>query len=332
MQVAHPQPHPPIGHLEPEDERKLGAPLKDFLRRWIRIPDADVKWAKLVVQHVLTNAPFKPDWIFTSAPPESLFLAGAKLKQAFGAKWACDFRDHWFEQPHFSLRETKFRQFIEKAWLAQYRSHLDMGIAVNDLIAQEYSNLFGTSILTIPHFTVSKPVIRPALNDDHKHIVHVGRFSLSDPNCQIDDLLNCFESVAKSAPHLRLHLVGALSAEEISKVEASCMRKQIIRVGVVPMEQALGYLEVADALALVGASDATAPPSKAVEYAKAGKPTLFFSQAAWVDKMAGADYNPKIELRHIANGKSGGTVLPAPQDHIAAGQQVYDALLAKLPS
>ncbi len=320
MAVPHPQPVAEIG------SGHSNSPLKDFLRHWARIPDADVKWAKQAAKAFLDAAPFTPDWVITSTPPESSLLFGQTVKAATGARWASDFRDHWLVRPHLESREQWLRKTLEKHWARKVLRTLDLGFAVNSQIQHEYAAYTQAPVSVLPHFTLLQDTAPYKFTPGYIHLVHTGRFSLSDPNCSITPLLQAFETARHAAPDLRLHLVGALSLEEQSEVAASSQSAAIELHGVVSPSQAVAMQKDSDGLVLVAAPDATVVPSKIVEYQAAQRPILLVGSPRLRASTPGQELSVTDQMLALAKSQLAVLVDDMPATHLEAGQWVFDQL------
>ncbi|MBY0422923.1 MAG: hypothetical protein K2Q06_11515, partial [Parvularculaceae bacterium] len=93
------------GRVVPHPNRDAGtappAPpgWRDHARDWLLWPDPDIRWSRRAAAAALA-ADFAPDWVWTTAPPESIHIGGLLMKRSRGARWLADVRDHWLDRPH----------------------------------------------------------------------------------------------------------------------------------------------------------------------------------------------------------------------------------------
>ena len=253
-------------------------------------PDPDIRWCLRAGRAALANAPWKPDWVWTTSPPESVHAAGAMVKRHTGARWIADFRDHWLERPHRRERLALHRRIgegtIARGWLAA----ADLVTCVDSSIAAELKRLGARNPRVAPHFaptSAPEPVTLPA-NDIN--VVHTGSIALSDPLARIGNLIEPFEQALTRNPALHLHLVGRLTEAEVAAVRASPAQARITLHGVQPLARSLGLQHAADALVLVGSSKTHVPPSKITEYLATDAPIIVCGDGAWRNdpRVAGA--------------------------------------------
>jgi glycosyltransferase involved in cell wall biosynthesis len=256
---------------------------RNAAREWLRCPDPDIVWAKRAAKAALTSLPFKPDWILTTSPPESVHWAGNELKRVTGARWCADFRDQWFERAFRLHRRNRFRRTLESVYARHLLRNADLTVSVNELIDSEISRLSeirDENRIVIGHFL--PPRIEGFLFEGlGPHLLHSGSFSMSDPECSIESTLRAFAVAAEKMPAMRLHLAGRLSSDELNAISSSPVANQITLHGVVSLEQSLAMQTAADALIVTAAPNAPVPPGKYVEYQAAGRPIIATGDGPW---------------------------------------------------
>jgi hypothetical protein len=279
--VAHPNrdPAPDIG----TGQTSALAFARDVAREWLRWPDPDIGWAKRAVKAAQASLPFKPDWILTTSPPESVHWAGNELKRVTGARWCADFRDQWFDRAFRLNRRNAYRRALESVYARNLLRNVDVAVSVNELIDSEVAHL---SSLPDRKRTVIGHFLPPrgqgyVFEGPGPHLLHSGSFSISDPECSIEPTLRAFALAAKEIPTLRLHLAGRLSTDESKAVSSSPVVNQITLHGVVSLEQSLAMQSAADALIVTAAPNAPVPPGKYVEYQAAGKLIIATGDGPW---------------------------------------------------
>ncbi|PHR56629.1 MAG: hypothetical protein COA43_13465 [Robiginitomaculum sp.] len=259
---------------------------RSFLRSLLLWPDPDISWAKACVRLALSSGDdFLPDVIITTSPPESLHYAGYKLKQAYGAVWVADFRDHWLDSPHRIERNTFFRKMGERIYAKHILRKADIILSVNNDILEECTR-FAPKVAQyeFPHFS-PPPVSEKILPDPFIHIVYTGGFSLSERHRAPSILLAPFEQALRTNPQLFLHIAGRFLDEEIKEIKKSPAIKNICIYDYLTLEDAHALQYGADALALMGTLQTYAPGGKMSEYqavsARTGAPIIAFGEGPW---------------------------------------------------
>ncbi len=278
-------PHP---HVDPPTGAPSQAGLRDRLRASVLLPDPDVRWAWRAGSAVLDIA---PDWVFSTSPPESSHVGGARLARRFGCRWVADFRDHWFESPLRAERAAlPLRTAIERRIARRLARRIDLAIAVSKSIAREMRGLGARRVEVLENFA-APPAGRIALSAGEIHVVHTGSFALSDPARRLAPVLDAF--AAAGNPRVRLHLVGRLTDEETRLVAACPAAGRIALAGPVDLETARAWQASADVALLVTAPDTPHVPGKLAEYRAAGRPVIAFGGGAWL-KAAGIEAVPDL--------------------------------------
>jgi glycosyltransferase involved in cell wall biosynthesis len=294
-------------HSPSETTAPAPSPVRDFAREALLWPDPDIRWSRRAARVALENCPFRPDWVFTTSPPESLLAAGAFLKAHTGAAWVHDFRDNWLVRPFRKQREVGWRAAGERVLARRWLSHCDAAIAVNAAIANEVRSYAPSLPVEIIEHFIHETHETIVLAADRINVVHTGSFSLSDPDTRLFDLLAAFDTAVKVQPKLHLHLVGRLSHAEHQSTLALAKMGQLTVHGVKPLEVARAFQNAADALVLVGSASAPYPPGKTTEYLATGKPIIAFGAPVWA-MLFNADRAPADRLCSLQKGQSGARV------------------------
>lgn len=272
--VAHP-------NRDPSDAPASSSfTLRAIARDWLLWPDPDIRWCERAARTVVASG-WRPDWVLSTSPPESIHLAGKRLASALGARWAADFRDTWLDAPHRVQRRRWHRRLGEK-WLArQLLPTADVVLAVDPVVAAEAAKLGARAPKVLPHFTSLAPAAPHVFPPATLNIVHAGSIELSDPEARIESLLTPFEMAASERKDLRLHLVGRISARERAAVDASSAASAIVAYGPLPYDEARSYMAGADALAFVASGKMHVPPSKIADYLAFDRPILGCGEGLW---------------------------------------------------
>ena len=304
LQVNHPTRDPQRADATPVQRFDPKKHIRNLAREWLLWPDPDIRWslrAFAAAKAELKKNNFQPHWVITTSPPESIHSVGALAKKHYGAIWLADFRDHWFVRA-FRLEKRNFiRRTFEQRYARRMLRNLDGFFTVNKLIEDEIYELIPNKVpsLVAPH--LAPPPEAPAnLPPGETHLVHTGSFSLSDPECRIEDLLTPFEEAATKNAKLRLHLVGRLTTQEEKLVNNTTSREQITLHGIVPLHQALAFQAAADGLIIVTSPNAPVPPGKYAEYKRCNTPIIPISGAKWATAEGLNEVAPALQMTSIA--------------------------------
>lgn len=244
-------------------------------------------WKKRVLAHAdeifrLT----RPDAVLVTYPPVETLEIGLQFCRKFNLPLIADFRDGLLFEAIESKRLRGFAS-VRKAYQAIERrvaSEAAALITVSEPLSRYFRETYGKSaVATVangfdPDETERRlPDIELEVNCFH--IVHSGRFSLSDAGCTISPLVQALHSLLADRPELtrtlRLHLLGELSCRE-KKMLAGLARCGVARLhGPLNREQALAFQRRADLLLLVTSPDRlSVATTKLFEYLQARRPVL----------------------------------------------------------
>jgi glycosyltransferase involved in cell wall biosynthesis len=308
--ATHPNRDPSAG--PPADKS-----LRDHARDWLLWPDPDIRWTLRAARLAAEKAPWKPDWVWTTAPPESIHAGGLYLKRKFGARWLADFRDHWLNPPLRKERFSAHRQFGERIIARRWLREVDLLTCVDSFIAGEMKALGAREARVLAHFAPPAQLFGVvALSAEDINIVHSGSLELSDPARRIEAALAAFEAALVANPRLKLHFVGRLSEGERAQIAASKAAARICDHGDTTLEASLGYQRAADGLLLVGSPKSPVPPSKLVEYLATDRPVFLAGDGEWRNdrRLAGCeDAAQMAQLQTGARRAGGEAIRTAPE-------------------
>ncbi len=271
--LPHPNRDPPTGNSP--DRFSLRAIGRDLLL-W---PDPDIRWCRRAAQVVIASG-WKPDWVLSTSPPESIHVAGEMLARRTGARWIADFRDLWLQNPHRRERRRFYRQIGERLLAGRLLARADLALAVDPVVGAEASKLGARRVVILPHF-VAGTMPTPARLPGGVYLLHAGSVALSDPDADIRDLLGPFEVASSRNADLRLVFVGRLTDAEACAIAASPASSRIETLGVRPLEETLALMAGADGLVFVASGKMHVPPSKLVDYLAVGRPIIACGDGAW---------------------------------------------------
>lgn len=255
---------------------------KGVLRDWVYWPDNNINWVRDVIRS-LKARDLKPDWIFTTSPPESVHLAGAKLARHFQVPWLAELRDTWVETPHRSILERSgFRRRVERYIARRNLQHATAVTAVSEAVLKEARNYVrdGLPETIIPHFSEHASQAY-SFDPARLNLVHTGGFTLSDRRRLLPTLLTALEEVSRQRPNLTFHIAGPLTSAEYDLIKATSIDVQIH--GSVSLEKSRALQAGADGLLLYTPANSHALPGKYAEYRAAGKPILYLGGGDWMN-------------------------------------------------
>lgn len=302
MGVAH-----PIFPFLPDSSSidKSTQTFGDLFRRWLLLPDPEVRWAFRCLR-AIRKANLRPDWIITTSPPESLHLIGAILRTQLKCRWLADVRDLWLSSPQRKERNAKWRQVIERVIARATLAQADAFVAVSPIVLAEAESLSGQATplgIVVGHFTAEHPELEPyKLPVETFNIVHTGQIELSNPLSEIDDLISEFVELLEYKPEAVLWLAGRLSKAEMGKIAKSSAVKSIQILGSVSIQTSRSLQAAADALVIVSGPDSHALPGKVAEYAATDRPILTVGTGPWMSLLPTGLAAPFSEVRKMEKG------------------------------
>ena len=259
--------------------------FKNYLRTLIYWPDPNITWANSVIK-ALKKRKIKADWIFTTSPPESLHIVGAKVSLFHNIPWVAEFRDTWVENPHrLILKNSRIRRFFERYIAKKALKNACAITAVSEatmLEARKYIKP-GTPECIISHFSNKVEVNIENLYtfDQSKiNILHTGSMTLSDHRRQLGPLLESLEVIYEQRRDIVLHIAGRLTTEEITLLKNSPVPS--VHHGSIPLNASRTLQSKADALLLYTPNNSHALPGKFAEYIMAERP-IYYLGSGWHD-------------------------------------------------
>lgn len=289
--------HSSLGHEKAVKvaQSQWGA-LKAIARDWVYWPDHNIGW----VRNILRNEELRslsPDMIFTTSPPESIHIAGAKLAKVFNVPWVAELRDTWVQAPHrHILSRSLLRRYVERI-IARRTLRKAAGVtAVSEAVLREVRNYVraGAPEKVITHFSDTVSDAYP-FDPSRLNLVHTGGFTLSDRRRGLLPLLKAMEDIAMLRPELSFHIAGPLKPEEYELAKQS--RCHVVIHGAVPLATARALQKGADGLVLYTPPDSHALPGKYSEYCMAGRPILYMGGGDWLALVDAPD-----KLRPLVEG------------------------------
>lgn len=228
----------------------------------------------------------KPQWILATYPPVETLEIGLHLSQKFNLPLIADFRDGLLFEAIESKRLRRFACVRKVYEIIESRVAGEAAalITVSEPLSRYFHETYEKScVATVANgFDPDETQLRLPdidLEPGCFHIVHSGRFSLSDADCSIALLVQAMSSILDSRPELermiRLHLLGELSRKEKRMLASLVQRGVVLLHGSVSRPRALAFQRRADLLLLVTSPGRrSVATSKIFEYLQARRPIL----------------------------------------------------------
>ncbi len=261
-----------------ERTRKILSRISDS----IFIPDNKIGWRRPALKRateLLRKEKF--DAIFATAPPQTDFLIGKALKERFHLPLMIDYRDAWYDYP-FKFYPTPLHKYVnfrlEKSVLHVADAIIVASRRTKELLLRRYKSLTYNDIQIISQgFDPEDMAIAPSAKlpkIDKMRITYSGVFYEDrTPEYFLEALHLVYKNNAKLRGRIEACFIGAFRDEH---------RKIINRLGLQNSVNILGYLEHADSVRYLLASDVLwvmmgddkSSPGKIFEYIGAKKKIL----------------------------------------------------------
>ncbi|KQY35267.1 hypothetical protein ASD21_10755 [Caulobacter sp. Root1455] len=304
---------PPV----PAPPPTLSARLRDLARSWLLWPDAEIRWVRRAVRAAGSLEGFRPDWILTTSPPESIHCAGPALRRRHQARWVADLRDEWLARPFRAELSHPWRRMVEGVIARRLLVRADLIIGVDAVVAREARRLApGRPIEVLAQFAAPPPP--PVdLGPGGVHVLYTGSVSLSDPACGIEPLCAAIAATVRRRSDLVFHFVGRLTPEERAALRATGAGDAVRLHGPRPYDETRAMQAAADGFLVTAAPDATAIPGKVYEYRAVGAPIIAVGEGPW---RAIGGYDPGDAADRLSSlakrrpGERDGPVADTPED------------------
>jgi glycosyltransferase involved in cell wall biosynthesis len=241
------------------------------------------KRALLQAQRVMDIT--RPDVILATYPPAEDLEIGLYLATKFKRPLVVEFRDGLVFEP-VSRRAMGFRAVRRKyqeleAAVAREAAAV---ITVSPPLSRYFQEQLGCRLVaTIPNGYDALPPLVPLKPDPFSpgffHVVHTGKISLSDRECDLAPWVQGVGMALAACPdlcqRLRLHFAGSLSRRERRLLRPLAAAGIARLYGSLPRETALWMQRRADLLLLLTSGDRTSvATAKLFEYMQAARPVL----------------------------------------------------------
>jgi glycosyltransferase involved in cell wall biosynthesis len=273
-------------------------------------------WQKRVLDHSDEIVKLtRPEAILATYPPVENLEIGLHFAQKHNLPLIADFRDGMLFE---AIESKRLRRFacVRRAYATieqQVAKKAAALLTVSEPLSRYFREKYGHScVATVPNgFDPDETQLELPdidLEADRFHIVHSGRFSLSDAGCTIIPLVHALDSLLTDRPELvrtmRLHLLGELSRREKSLL-AGLVRRGVARIhGPVSRFRALAFQRRADLLLLVTAPGrSSVATTKIFEYLQARRPILALAPRSFaaeiIEKSGSGWVVPPLDVNEI---------------------------------
>lgn len=221
-----------------------------------------------------------PDLVMATYPPVESLSVGLDLARKTGSPLVADFRDGLNFEPVERVQPWRFPGIRGKHEVLEERILTAAAgiLAAHPKLAEYLRSRGGTApVLWLPNGfdPLPQPSPRPALMGNGVHLVHTGRFGLSDSGCDPAPLAEAMWRKAGVGFPLVLHLMGKLSRREARLFRPLERRGMAVIHGEVDRAEGLSWQQHAHGLLLVVSPERPSViPGKLFEYLPAAAPIL----------------------------------------------------------
>lgn len=276
-----------------EDDKKQTVLQKILLhiRGNFFIPDARKFWVKPSIAFLskfLEDE--KIETIISTGPPHSLHLIGLGLKEKLGVKWVADFRDPWTnigyqEKLKLTPRSEKKHKYLERKVLQSADQILTTSFATKE----EFQAITKRPIEVITNgfdteFSVTEKI------DKQFTVAHIGSLlSGRNPKNLWQVFAELIDENEAFKEHFRLRLIGKVSQEVLTSIEATGLKNHVEYLGYVSHNEALKFQQKSQVLLLLEINSPKTRgiiPGKLFEYMRSQRPILAIGPDQWdVEKL-----------------------------------------------
>lgn len=236
-----------------------------------------------------------PDIILCTYPPVETFELGLFFLKSYSIPLVSDFRDGLIFEPieknriHNSIVYKNYKN-IEEDICNNSKAIFTVSDPISDYISSTYAQ---KNVYTIPNGYEEITATFQSVQKFDKskfHIVHTGRFSLSDSGTDLSQFLEVINDLITNHTHVRntlcLHLAGELSFKEKLQLRKLIKEGIVIYYGKVSREKSLALQNAADLLLIVTSiKRKSVATGKLFEYLHTGKPILALTSGTYCEKI-----------------------------------------------
>ena len=246
------------------------------------IPDNKIGWKRSAVRaasELLKKEKF--DVIFATAPPQTTFLIGKKLKELFGLPLVLDYRDPWVDYP-FKFYPTALHRYLhiklEKAVLKASDAIVVASRSTKELLVRRYKYLTYNDVAIISQGVDPEDTNPPDSvklpRTEKMRITYAGVFYENRTPLYF---LEALHLVLKNNPRLRGRIeacfVGVFREEHKNIINRLALQNSVNILGYLEHQECLKYTLCSDVLWVMMQDDRSSP-GKIYEYIGAQKKIL----------------------------------------------------------
>lgn len=221
-----------------------------------------------------------PHLVMATYPPAEALALGVELARYADCPLVADFRDGLVFEPVDSVLPQRFPRIQRK----YEKLEADVLTAATGVLAAHPAlagylrdKAPGKRVIWLPNGFDPHMVITglPLKKDAGFHLVHTGRFGLSDPGCDPSLLVQALQALTVKEPSLFLHLLGGVSGSEKRLFRPLIKSGRVVLHGTVSGRKSREWQAAADGLLLVLSSRRPSViPGKLLEYLPMRAPIL----------------------------------------------------------
>jgi glycosyltransferase involved in cell wall biosynthesis len=236
----------------------------------------------------------RPDLILVTYPPLEVLEIGLELSRRFHVPLISDFRDgllfRSIEEKRLHAHRCVYEKYMETEAAVAAASTLIVVVTpvLQDYFKRAYPGSRCETVFNGYDEDEWRDLPKLSLTPGYFHIVHTGRFALSDSAVDIRPFLAALLQASHDFQQIRLqlHLVGEYSRHERSRMRDLIDEEKIVLHPLVGRRETLAYQEAADLLLLITRPGVRSGiPLKLFEYIFSGKPVLALTDDAEVRRI-----------------------------------------------
>ena len=255
------------------------------MKQWVdvvaTIPDAEVGWLlPTVFRGVRFARQWRPEVIYSSAPPWTGHLAAGAIALLTGRPWVADFRDPWARAPWRSARTHPFANRAAarfERWAIEHAAAVIFTTeAVRAEFAARYGEAFSRKFSVVPNGCDASMFDGiPDEDPDRFVLLHAGSlYGGRDPQPLFRAIASAIASGRLDRARFRLRLLGAVSLGDANLQRTATEMGLADVVELLPRadhRSSLHAMKAASALLLLQQGTTMSVPAKVYEYMAAGK-------------------------------------------------------------